>query len=148
SVELPEFTHDQVQILAQRHGLTWSNETETAAVNALMTMVGGYPYLVRLALYHLAQGNQTLASLLNSAPTDNGIYQHDLQRRWRHLQQYPKLADAYGQVVRSSNPIDLDQRLAFELESLGLTRLTDAGVTPSCQLYRDYFRDRLTPVAS
>lgn len=148
SVELPEFTYDQVQTLAQLHELTDDSESVTKVAEALMTMVGGYPYLVRLALYHLAQGSYSLVSLLSTAPTDNGIYQHDLQRRWRHLQQYPTLADAYGQVVRSHQPVALDQRLAFELESLGLSRLTEAGVTPSCQLYRDYFRDRLTPVAS
>ena len=149
SIELPEFTPEQVKTLVQRHSLDWGNEQDTeAAVTALMTLVGGYPYLVRLALYHLAQGSHSLETLLETASTDRGIYQHDLQRRWRHLQQYTNLSEAYAHLVQSPQPISLDQRLAFELESLGLSRLTAAGVEPSCRLYRDYFRDRLTPIAS
>ncbi|MEO1445307.1 MAG: AAA-like domain-containing protein, partial [Cyanobacteria bacterium J06635_11] len=51
-VELPEFTAQQVEDLARGHGLSLSEQD----VAALLAMVGGHPYLVRVALYELARG--------------------------------------------------------------------------------------------
>ena len=50
-IKLSEFTPEQVQELARRHGLEWS---DSYPVGQLMNMVGGHPYLVHLALYYLA----------------------------------------------------------------------------------------------
>ncbi|WP_245939753.1 AAA-like domain-containing protein [Stenomitos frigidus] len=47
SIELPELKPEAVQELAQRHELRW----HLAQVEQLMQMVGGHPYLVRVALY-------------------------------------------------------------------------------------------------
>ncbi len=49
-INLPPFTKEQVLDLALRHGLDWTNGKN---VESLMAVVGGYPYLLRLALYHL-----------------------------------------------------------------------------------------------
>lgn len=49
-VKLPPFTKEQVEDLAQRHGLDWSESKDAETLSAL---VGGNPYLIRLALYHL-----------------------------------------------------------------------------------------------
>lgn len=40
-IELPEFTPQEVQTLAQKYGLDW----EVAQVNQLMALVGGHPFL-------------------------------------------------------------------------------------------------------
>jgi hypothetical protein len=50
-IELSEFSAQQVAELARRHGLNW----EMDWVKKLMKIVGGHPYLVRVALYHIAQ---------------------------------------------------------------------------------------------
>jgi hypothetical protein len=50
SVELPEFTAVQVQDLAIRHGLDWGME----AVERLMRLTDGHPYLVQVALHHIS----------------------------------------------------------------------------------------------
>ena len=70
AVDLAEFTSSQILDLASRHGLNW----EIGEVEQLMTMVGGHPYLVRLSLYRIAQGDLTLAELLAEAPTDAGLF--------------------------------------------------------------------------
>lgn len=59
-VELPEFNAEQVQTLAHWHGLVWSS----AEVDQLMRQVGGHPYKVRLALYHIAQSGIALNDFL------------------------------------------------------------------------------------
>jgi len=70
------FADAQVQDLAAQHGLRWTaNEVES-----LMAMVGGHPYLVRVALYHIAREEITLQRLLQSAPTEAGFYGEHLRR--------------------------------------------------------------------
>lgn len=142
-VELPEFTVDQVTDLARRHGLCWTNQD----VINLMSLVGGHPYLVRLGLYHIAQHRITLVDLLETAPTEAGIYGDHLRRHLSYLEQHPDLAQAYGLVLRSPIPTALDSERMFKLHSLGLVHLQGNGAIPSFDLYRQYFRDRLQAVA-
>ncbi|NES23916.1 MAG: TIR domain-containing protein, partial [Symploca sp. SIO3E6] len=59
-IELSEFSTEQVWNLAQQHGLHW----QSSQVEQLMRMVGGHPYLVRVALYYLAQQQLSLEKLL------------------------------------------------------------------------------------
>jgi hypothetical protein len=139
-VELPEFSLAQVQDLTRRHGLNW-NESQ---VEQLMSIVGGHPYLVRVALYHLATGQLTLDDFLTIAPTEAGLYGDHLRRHLWHLQQHPELGAAFSKVVTASEPVELKSMLAFKLHSLGLVQLQGNEVTPRFDLYRQYFRERLT----
>jgi hypothetical protein len=140
-IELPEFNSEQVRELAARHGLTWGAKE----VEQLMAMVGGHPYLVRLALYHIARQEMTLAQLLETAPTDAGLYSDHLRRHLWNLSQQKELAAAFNKVVATTSPVQLDSIHAFKLNSLGLVNLQGNEVTPRCDLYRQYFRDRLAP---
>ncbi|MGK7872928.1 MAG: AAA-like domain-containing protein [Xenococcaceae cyanobacterium] len=135
-IELPEFTREQVQDLTRLHGLDWSAEE----AEQLMALVGGHPYLVRLALYHIWRQDVTLEQLLQISPTSAGIYSNHLQRQLWHLQQAPELAAVFGQVVMTSAPVELDLVQGFELQSMGLVHLQGDRVTPSCELYAQYFR--------
>jgi hypothetical protein len=141
-VELSEFTPEQVQDLAQRHKLGWNN----VQVQQLMAMVGGHPYLVRLALYHLAQSplaQGNLESLLQDAPTDSGIYENHLRRHWGTLKDNSELAAALKQVVTAAEPVRLETMQAYQLYSMGLLKRQGDRVMPRCQLYQKYFQERL-----
>lgn len=138
-VELPEFTPAQVLDLAHRHGLDW----QTAQVEQLMATVGGHPYLVRLALYHIARQETALDQLLETAPTDAGLYSDHLRRHLWNLQQRPELAAAAKKVVSATEPVQLESMQGFKLHSMGLVNLQGNQVTPRCNLYCQYFRDRL-----
>jgi hypothetical protein len=139
SIELPEFQPEAVQELAQRHELRWN----LAQVEQLMQMVGGHPYLVRVALYHIARGEMTLAQLLQLAPTEAGPYGDHLRRHWWNLKQHPELAAAIKQAITSIRAIQIEPMQAFKLHSMGLVHLQGNDVTLRCNLYRDYFRDRM-----
>ena len=121
-IKLSEFTTEQVQDLARRHGLNWS---DSYPVEQLMKMVGGHPYLVHLALYHLAilqqnrlsvgadepgeeLGRAELEQLLTAAPTQSGIYSDYLRNQSIAIQQQPELASAFQQVVDAKNNIHLE----------------------------------------
>jgi transcriptional regulator with XRE-family HTH domain len=135
--DLPEFTHEQIKDLAQRHQLNWS-DTE---VEKLMVLVGGHPFLVRLALYKIAIQEINLALLLQTAATAEGIYSKHLQHLEYILKQQPELWTAMQEVVASSSPVFLPTVIRFKLHSLGLVKLQGDEVTVRCELYRQYFRN-------
>ena len=138
-IELPEFTPDQVRDLAQRHGLDWG-ELE---VKRLMAMVGGHPYLVRVALYQATRRETTLDELLAAAPTEAGPYGDHLRRHWWNLEQRGEMAEATKRVMGAASPVRLEPVQAFQLHSMGMVHLQGNEVTPRCDLYRRYFSDRL-----
>ena len=142
-VELTEFTAEQVQDLAQRHQLNWNH----SLVQKLMAMIGGHPYLVRVAFYHLAQPAPgkwgDIKQLLRDAPTDAGIYTQHLRRLLGMLRENTRLAAAFTKVISSTEPAQLDSILGYQLYSIGLIKWQNNQVIPRCELYRQYFRERL-----
>jgi hypothetical protein len=137
-IELPRFTSENVQDLARRHGLDWSDEE----AQQLTDFVGGNPYLVRVGLYHIGRGDVNQKRVWQTSSTTGEIYSNHLQRQLWNLQQEPSLAAAFGEVVRSKAPVELDLVEAFKLQSMGLVHLVGDRATVSCQLYAQYFRDR------
>ncbi|WP_238360795.1 AAA-like domain-containing protein [Iningainema tapete] len=139
AIELPEFNAEQVLSLAQRHGLNWSS----TQVEQLMAMVGGHPYLVRVALYQIARSEMTLEQLLQIAHTAEFPYSDHLHRHLLNLEENQELLAAMKQVVAAINPVRIDSRAAFKLRSMGLVKFRGNNVQPLCDLYRHYFRNRL-----
>jgi hypothetical protein len=95
-IELPDFSVLQVRVLAQRYGLTWMSST---SVQQLMDLVGGHPYLIQLALYHLWNQDVTLEQLLREASTPVGIYSDHLQSYLAVLQANLDLAAAFKHLI-------------------------------------------------
>jgi len=138
-IRLPELTPEQVQGLARQYGIRWSASSE---VERLTAMVGGHPYLVQLALYHLHSGEMTLDELLQTAPTQAGIYGNDLRRHWQTLQGHPELMAALKSAIEAETTgVQLEPTLAYKLESMGLVQLRGNEARVSCELYRQYFRN-------
>jgi class 3 adenylate cyclase len=140
SVELPEFTVLQVQDLANQYELDWRREH----VEQLMASIGGNPYLVQVALYHLSYEDIKLDELLEKTIDETGIYSDYLRRQLWNLKQYPDLASSLMRVVMSPTPVELEPVQAFKLKSMGLVRGRNQQVLPSCDLFRQYFSDRLS----
>lgn len=138
-IELPEFTAEQILDLTQRHQLDW----DITQVEQLMAMIGGHPYLVRVALYNIARQDMTLEQLLQDAPTEAGSYGDHLRRHLWNMQQRPELVEAFKQVISSTEPVRLEPVQAYQLESMGIVHLKGNEVIPRCNLYRQYFSDRL-----
>jgi serine/threonine-protein kinase len=138
-IELPELNQEQVQDLVKRHGLDFSTEQ----LEQLMAMMGGHPYLVRIALYQIARGRMTLEQLLQVAPTEEGPYYDHLRRHLLNLDENIELVTAIKQVMEADKPIVIKTAEAFKLRSMGLVKLQGNAVMPFCDLYRLYFRDRV-----
>ncbi|MFN6470846.1 MAG: AAA-like domain-containing protein [Nostoc sp. SerVER01] len=144
TITLPPFTLNQVQNLALRYGLEWAADSQGAKrLEPLQAMVGGHPYLVSLALYHLSGQNMTLERLLETASTPVGIYGQYLRELLNLLQKEPELMSAMQQVIASDDKVELDAIAAYKLESMGVVQLNGNQACVMCELYRLYFSQQL-----
>ena len=134
-VELREFNQKQIKDLAYLHKLDLTD----SQVERLMEMIGGHPYLVRLALYDLSFGEKTLEQLLGEVSTESGIYNNHLRRLLGILQQSSELVQAFKRVIWAYQPVELDSMQIYKLYSMGLVQRQNNSVIPRCNLYRDYF---------
>ncbi|BBD68722.1 hypothetical protein NIES4072_39550 [Nostoc commune NIES-4072] len=144
TITLPPFTLNQVQKLALAYGLNWAADCEGAKrLVPLQAMVGGHPYLVSLALYHLCHEETTLEMLLESASTQMGIYSQHLRELLSLLQKEPELMSAMEKVIATDEKVELDAIAAYKLESMGLVQLNGNQAHTMCELYRFYFSQQL-----
>lgn len=143
-IKLTDFTNEQVKSLAQQYKLNWGN----TQLDQLMAMVGGHPYLVAKAIETVSRQEMTLESLLQSAPTASGIFRNHLEKHWRYLQANPTLVAAFKAIVLADNPVEFNSNLnledAVKLYDFGLVQLHSSSAAPRYQIYRLYFRERLT----
>lgn len=135
SFGLPEFSRNQVQDLVQRYGFNWDSDQ----IKQLMSLVGGHPYLLQTALYHIWQQDFLLEELLARYTINVRIYSEYLSEQLSNLRQYPELYAAFTQVTNSPTPVELEWEQALQLQTMGLVHLRGDRVLPSCDLYRQYF---------
>ncbi len=144
TITLPPLTLNQVQNLALSYGLYWAADSEGAErLVPLQVMVGGHPYLVSLALYHLCQEEMPLEVLLETASTPVGIYSQHLRELLSLLQKEPELMSAMEKVIATDEKVELDAIAAYKLESMGLVQLNGNQAHTMCELYRLYFSQQL-----
>jgi hypothetical protein len=134
-IKLPEFNHQKTKQLSSLYRLTLSDED----IDELIAMVGGHPYLIQQALYCLWDQETPLEQFLQVAPTESGIYSDHLRGYLGYIQKRSELAQALKQVVTASSPVQLEQMLMYQLDSMGLVKLDGNQVKLSCELYRQYF---------
>jgi len=87
--------------LVQRHKLPLINEQ----IQQLRQLVGGPPYLVRVALYQMAKGNYSLDKILQSAAHEDGPYSEHLRRHRLNLEEHPKFKTEIKTIMASESPI-------------------------------------------
>ncbi len=136
---LPEFTPPQLEEFARQQGVNLESEE----IEKLMNLIGGHPSLLQMAVSRLKRQEITFDNLLDTAATEAGIYTDRLRTHLGYLQQNPLLSQAMKAAVATSDPIRLESKLAYQLESLGLVHLEGNDCRIACDLYRQYFRDRL-----
>ena len=143
-IKLPGFNLEQVNLLAKSYQIV---EIDPQALQSFLTnlieLVGGHPYLVRLALNALQDAKISPEKLLTQAPTQGGIYASHLRHYWNNLQSSPELIEAMKLVVNTTSPVKLEPAIAYRLESMGLITLIGDEAKASFPLYQLYFQDNL-----
>ncbi|PPS44066.1 AAA-like domain-containing protein [Chroococcidiopsis sp. TS-821] len=142
---LPEFSFQEVQQLALAYQLPWE---DSALIAQLMEWVGGHPYLIQLAFYHLTTSTSPtttdtcqLQQLMQAAMMSMGIYQYHLQQIWSTLQADSLLLAAVEQLI-SQEEIIIESSIARKLESLGITKTEGDRTILRGRLYQKYFQKK------
>ncbi len=144
TIELPEFTLEQVQQFAEIYQLNLDN----SQVKELTNMVGGHPYLLELTFRSLKTCNGlTLEKVLETAPTKDGIYHRPhLQEYLAILKQHPDLAKVFLRIIKSDYLGSWESHAIKTLINLGLVKYQNSQILVSCELYRLYFESYLGDV--
>jgi len=140
-LELPHFSPEEVQKLAERYGLSWGR----LEVDQLMSVINGHPALVHLSLYHLSLEDIKLEELLANAATLSGIYASHLRRHQARLEEQPILAETCSVIMSAPEPIAVDATSAYKLYSMGLINFNGDRAFPRVPLYQQYFQQTLKP---
>ncbi|WP_366931377.1 AAA-like domain-containing protein [Nostoc sp. JL34] len=136
-IDLEDFTAAQVADLNRRHGSPFNASEE----KQLIALLGGHPYLVRLALYSVASDRLYPTELFANAIADNGPFGNHLRNHLFRLHNKQELVHGMFQVIRQNTCED--ERIFFRLRGAGLVRREGRVVFPRCQLYTDYFWEHL-----
>ncbi len=136
-IDLPDFTLEQVQELNRRHGSPLMKDEEMR----LFALVGGHPYLVRRALYLIANKRIATAELFATATSEHGPFGDHLRYHLFRLYGKESLIEGMRQVLRNNKCPD--ERIFFRLRGAGLVRREERKELPRCLLYAEYFRENL-----
>ncbi len=137
-IRLDDLTGEQVLDLACRHGLDWGE----AHAARLMSVVGGQPYLVRLALYRAAVHGDSLETILRGANREHSAFADHLQSRLLKLQGDSALAAAVRAVLDDPGA-DVDFATMDRLRRAGLLIGERGSYRHRYPLYQQFFRERL-----
>jgi hypothetical protein len=137
TVELGDFTAEQVSELNRRHGSPLGPQQE----QELFALLGGHPYLIRKALYLVASGSMRVADLFTQAAEDRGPFGDHLRHLLFRLGSQPQLKAGLREVLQRNTCAD--EGVFIRLRSAGLVRQDGTAMLPRCELYRRYFRERL-----
>jgi len=142
TIELVEFSDQQVKRFADSYGLTLSVDS----VTKLMGIVGGHPYLLSQAFDYLNNhqaADNTLNTILDLAATEAGIYSSHLRELLANIQEHPELLEPVKLLVITPKPVRLDPTITWKLESIGVVQRHGNDCSLRFNLYRQYFSDRI-----
>lgn len=139
-IRLQPFTPEECQRLNRLHRRLTGRQLDPTHVNQLRELLGGQPYLTRLA-YHLVLVDQAYSfdDFMRAAETDESPFADHLRAllsRLRKRADY-NLAAAFRQIIRRGHTDD--QAAVARLKAAGLVREADDHVTPANGLYARFF---------
>ena len=130
---LRDFTLTEVEDLNQRHQSLLNPEQ----VKDVMGLLGGHPFLTRLAFYLIWLNRIDLSTLRENALSDDGPFGEHLRRYWRHLLELPDIKQSLMQIcLHHKHPED---KRFYRLKGAGLIKKVDSQIVMRNKLYADYF---------
>lgn len=133
TIELEDFSREEVRELAWRHGIAWTPQE----IGAVMGVAGGHPYLVRLVLYELAARGQVLDDVLRRARQGiDGLFGEHLAKLRRWLDARPAAREEFRIVCEKTGHRVQPREVFLQLRAGGLVVADDGGDRPRLPLYR------------
>ncbi|MDB9424640.1 AAA-like domain-containing protein [Microcystis aeruginosa CS-564/01] len=137
---LSDFNTEQVLSFAQVNGINWT----LSDVNKVMNLVGGNPYLIKLILVKLQEGN-SLEKVLDDALQGREPFQSHFFLLMRYLKSNANLQNTFRQILQKKalTPAQMKGESVQFLERLGLIDKNYDTLEVRCNLYQVYFDDLL-----
>jgi hypothetical protein len=134
---VPEFTETEVNWLHQQH----AGPLSPLEARELFAILGGHPYLTRLALYRISTQKMTFAEIKREAATDEGVFGDHLRGRLMTVIN-SGLSKPLKSVLDRGKCADI---LEFQrLLAMGLVKGdSHKNARARFGLYHDYFKERL-----
>lgn len=137
SQELLDFSSTQLLFLAKLYKL----QPTPKELTALQALVGGHPYLCRVAMYAAAVRGETLSDVLYSRGTASAVFDFFLETCQQRLTTQPGLWPTLERVLREQSLHALDRLLLPRLERMGIVRRKDPnGTQPEYTLRYPLYR--------
>ncbi len=136
-ISLPDFTMAEVEDLNRRH----QSPLSPTEVSDLINLVGGHPFLVRLALYQLAGRKIDMSTLLAQATDDSGPFGNHLRHYLLRVLEKPELREALAHICR--HQAHEENQILYRLEGTGLIKKIGQQVVLRNNLYARYFDTHL-----
>ena len=136
-VELKDFSREQVRELCRTHNLFFDD----AALDRLMTLVGGHPYLVRRCLYECAVRQKTISRLEVEAHSEIGLFHSHLERLYAGVAADSKLRAALIALLEGSPAMEF--ATFMRLRAGGIVVGSPTAARMRCGLYDSFLRGRL-----
>ena len=137
---LSDFNAEQVLSFAQVNGINWT----LSDVNKVMNLVGGNPYLIKLILVKLQEGN-SLEKVLDDALQGREPFQSHFFLLMRYLKSNANLRNTFRQILQKKalTPAQMKGESVQFLDRLGLIDKNYDTLEVRCNLYQVYFDDLL-----
>ena len=133
-VRLDDLGAPQVKELQGIYRLRWSNEERSL----LTDLVGGHPYLLRLAMYEAALRGTKVQRILEEAHEDGGIFKEFLGQMRHKLG--PDLLKALSELFKDPGA-ELHPDVEDRLRGAGVLRGSSGAYRLRYPLYESYFRE-------
>lgn len=126
--------------------LAWLNKTHGSPLNdqellQAYSLLGGQPYLLRKLFYELVKEKTSFSEICQHSREDEGPFGDHLRRHLWQLKDKKELSKTLLQIIKYGHGDD-DQAL-LRLSKVGLIRQTSNGYQPRCNLYADYYGEKL-----
>jgi len=136
-IHLDDFDEQQVGQLNSRYGSPLAEKD----IPKVISMLNGHPYLVNIAFYTMLNRGITWSELEPTMVTDQGPYRVHLRYLRNLLEKDSDLKTAFREIVHSKQCSD--EHAQFRLLKAGLIKRTEAYYTCRCNLYHQYFGNKL-----
>ena len=137
-LEVTPFNLSECQVLNARYPGVLSDDQ----VDQLWQLLGGHPYLTRLAYYRLTSADKLdLKTLINIAADERGPFGDHLRTLVFKLHERPELLAAMKQIIQNG-AVDRHD-LYYRLCGAGLVRREGDRINPANLLYARHFRRAL-----
>ena len=136
-INLLDFEIRHLVILNNSHG----NPLRSEQLGEMKVLLGGQPYLSRMAFYHLVTEGSPWSKFSTSLIDDGDIFRNHLELYWLKLKNETKIVDALREIIKYSKCED--DEIRYRLIAVGLVKETGYKCLFRCAVYEAFFKRKL-----